>query len=79
MFLFLRNIGFKLNQQFVNANSKYFRNALVLASLGEFSEYEYMTEFLKDAITIKSVSSGKYKTIRNYQVDKYKYDYHYIK
>lgn len=79
MFLFLNKLGLKLNQEFIKKYAKYFRNALVLASINEYSEYEHMTEFLKDAISIKTIEKGKYKTIRNYELDKYKYSYHYYK
>ena len=45
MFLFIRNMNLKLNQDFIKENAKYFRNALVLASIGEYSEYEHITDF----------------------------------
>ena len=76
MFLFIRNMNLKLNQDFIKENAKYFRNALVLASIGEYSEYEHITDFLKDAILYKTIDSAKYKTIKNYEVDKYQYNYH---
>lgn len=37
MFLFIRNMNLKLNQDFIKEHAKYFRNALVLASIGEYS------------------------------------------
>ena len=79
MFLFIRNMNLKLNQDFIKEHAKYFRNALVLASIGEHSEYEYITNFLKDAILYKTIDSVKYKTIKNYEVDKYQYNYHSYK
>ncbi len=79
MFLFIRKINLKLNQDFVQEHAKYFRNALVLATIGEYSELEHITEFLKDAILLKEIDSNKYKTIKNYELDKYQYNYHNYK
>ena len=79
MFLFIRKMNLKLNQDFIKEHAKYLRNALVLASIGEYSEYEHITNFLKDAISFKIVDSGKYKTIKNYELDKYQYNYHNYK
>lgn len=79
MFLFIKKMNLKLNQDFINEHSKYFRNALVLASIGEYSEYNHMVEFLKDGISFKVLDSGKYKTIKNYELDKYQYNYHNYK
>ncbi len=80
LYLFMKNIGLKLNTEFINKHAKYFRNALVLASIGEYSEYNHLEEILKDAISVKIISddSVKYKTIRGYNLDKYKYNYHSI-
>ena len=79
MFLFIRNMNLKLNQDFIKEHAKYFRNALVLASIDKYSEYEHITNFLKDAILYKTIDSVKYKTIKDYEVDKYQYNYHSYK
>lgn len=79
MFLFIRKMNLKLNHDFIKEHAKYFRNALVLASIGEYSEYEHITDFLKDAISFKIIDSEKYKTIKNYELDKYQYNYHNYK
>lgn len=79
MFLFIKKMKLKLNQDFIKEHAKYFRNALVLASIGEYSEYEHITDFLKDAISFKIIDSEKYKTIKNYELDKYQYNYHNYK
>ena len=57
----------------------YFRNALVLASIDEYSEYNYLEEILKDSISFKIVNDElniKYQTIKGYDLDKYEYNYH---
>lgn len=80
LFLFMKNVGLKVNAEFINKRAKYFRNALVLASIGEYSEYNHLEEILKDAISVKTVNVDdvKYKTIRGYNLDKYQYNYHSI-
>ncbi len=79
LYLFMKNIGLELNTEFINKHTKYFRNALVLASIEEYSEYNHLEEILKDASSVKIVSDDnvKYKTIRGYNLDKYKYKYKY--
>jgi len=79
--LFLRQYGYDLNVEFISQNSKYFRNALVMASLGEYAEYQYLQNILVDAISdkIKTVKEGKYSKIKDYQIDQYKYAYHKAK
>ena len=76
---YLRMLGFDATNDIFAEHAWYFRNALVLASIGEYSEYEHITDFLKDAISYKNIDSGKYKTIKNYEVDKYQYNYHNYK
>jgi cell filamentation protein len=79
--LFLRQYGYDLNAEFISQNAKYFRNALVMAALGEYAEYQYLQNILVDAISdkIKAVKEGKYSKIKDYQIDQYKYAYHKAK
>lgn len=82
---------FLLNQQnltldidLLEKHSKYFRNSLVLASIGEYSEYEHLQKILKDAIFSSGKStkekgksiSTKYDKIKDLELSKYKYNYH---
>ena len=78
LYYFLNKLGFKVNREFIDKHAKYFRNALVLASIGEYSEYNYLEEILKDTISFKVVddSNIKYQTIKDYNLDKYEYNYH---
>ena len=79
LYYFLKKLGFKVNREFINKHAKYFRNALVLASIGEYSEYNYLEEILKDSISFKIVDDElniKYQTIKGYNLDKYEYNYH---
>lgn len=81
LYFLMRKYDLKLNTDFIGNYSKYFRNALVLASIGEYSEYEHLEEILSDATSIKTVINGetKYKTIKDYNVEKYEYSYHHLK
>ena len=79
LYYFLKKLGFKVNREFIDKHAKYFRNALVLASIGEYSEYNYLEEILKDSISFKIVDDElniKYQTIKGYNLDKYEYNYH---
>lgn len=79
LYLFMKQCGLKVNVEFIGKHSKYFRNALVLANIDQYSEYEHLTNILQDSITFKDVPSGKYKTIRDYEVEKYEYRAHKYK
>ena len=75
----MREAGLKLNSGFISTNAKYFRNALVMASLGEYRENQYLENILKGAVSdIKTPDSNsdRYRTINGYDVTRYKYNYH---
>ena len=42
--------GFKMNKALLKDNAEYVRDSLVKASDGIYSEYEYLTRILRDAI-----------------------------
>ena len=81
LYFFMKKYNLKLNVDFIGEHSKFFRNALVLASIGEYSEYEHLEMILSDAINIKKMVDGekKYQTIKDYNLEKYEYNYHHIK
>lgn len=81
LYLFMKQLNLKLNVDFIGEHSKYFRNALVLASIGQYSEYEHLEAILMDSISTKRAIGGKekYQTIKNYDLEKYKYNYHHVK
>ena len=78
MSLYAKKIGLKLDVDFVAEHVKYFRNAMVLNSIGEYAEPEHLEEFLSDALLIRNPkdSTEKYKTINGYEVEKYRYAQH---
>lgn len=79
LYLFVKQIELKVNTDFIGKHAKYFRNALVMASIDEYSEYEHLTNILMDSISLKEINENKYKTIKEYEVEKYAYQTHNIK
>ena len=82
MLLFLKKRHIKINEDFLAEHAKYFRNSLVLYSVKEASEPEYLLAILDDAISLKVINEEgktKYRTIKDYKIDNYKYGYHHIK
>ncbi len=79
-FLFLKQQGYSYHAEFIKEKARYFRTALVMASLKEYSEYNYLQDILSDAINIEIIeNTNKYTKIKDYNVDSYKYQYHKIK
>jgi cell filamentation protein len=78
LFLYLKTLGLKLNQDFLGAHAKYFRNSLVLASIDSYSEPEHLQDILLDSVSVRlpEGSDLKYQTIRGYEVAKYGYQPH---
>ena len=75
----MRQIGLKVNTDFIGKHAKFFRNALVLASIDQYSEYEHLTNILLDSVSTKKITEDKYQTIREYEVEKYEYRKHKYK
>ena len=81
LYFLMKKYDLKLNIDFIGEHSKFFRNALVLASIGEYSEYEHLEMILSDATSLKKIidNEKKYQTIRDYNLEKYEYNYHRLK
>lgn len=86
LYFFLKQNGHYIDTEMLSKYSKYFRNALVLASIGEYSEYEHIESILSDAIRSKKRSLNKEKTehskyskIKGVDLKHYQYNYHQIK
>lgn len=81
MALFARQINLKLDVEFISENAKYFRNALVINSIGQYSEPEYLENFLSDTLLLKmrNGKEEKYQTIKGYELSKYQYKNHNYK
>lgn len=82
--LFAKSLGFTVDHSIFKDNSAYMRNALVWASLGIYSRYEYIDRIFFDAILHVSVESSvltssnteKYSTIGDYNLKDYKEQQH---
>lgn len=78
LYLLMKQYHVKVSTEYLGQRAAYFRNALVEASLDEYSDFKPLREILSDSVYVK-VSNGveeKYKTIRGYNLDKYKYGKH---
>ncbi|CCV66572.1 conserved hypothetical protein [Paracholeplasma brassicae] len=80
-YLFLKQYGYDFNARLISHHAKYFRNALVMASLGQYAEYQYLQNILVDAVSNKVDidNKEKYTQIKDYHMDQYKYAYHKAK
>ena len=76
LYFLLKTIGVHINIDFLGKNAKYFRNALVLASLYSATKPEYLFGIIADCTTIKNLATNKYETIDGYEVNKYSYQNH---
>lgn len=78
--LYAKSLGFEVNHELFRTHSSYVRNALVWASQGIYSKYEYLERIFFDAIlgsdvgqdTPESDSERKYEQIGDYKVKDYK-------
>ena len=82
--LFSEHYGYHFDQELLSESAGYVRNSLVLASLGDLSEYEHFEAILSDAITEEPIDylsesferniekSEKYKT-DDYEIIKHEY------
>src|SRR5690554_5694520 len=83
LYFLLKKYNLELNVDLIEKSSKYFRNSLVLASIGEYSEYNHLEVILNDAIFGDSkeidktkIDDNKYSKIKDFDLSKYKYNYH---
>lgn len=83
LYFLLKHSNIELDIDFLESNAKYFRNALVLASIGEYSEFEHLETILDDAIFLQNSinkrtneHSTKYNKIKDLHLKDYKYNYH---
>ena len=78
--LLAKSLGFEVEHELFKTNSAYVRNALVWASQGIYSKYEYLERIFFDAIlgednetdTPVETKATKYDTIGEYKVKDYK-------
>lgn len=69
---FVESKGYFFDHDLISKSAGYFRNALVLASLDQFSEYEHLENILNDAISTEPIEIEDDETISPEQNEKYK-------
>lgn len=78
--LLAKGLGFEVEHELFRTHSAYVRNALVWASQGIYSKYEYLEQIFYEAIlgeepepdSAGASSDGKYEKIGGYKVSDYK-------
>ena len=76
LYFLLKTLGIHINVDFLGENAKYFRNALVVASLYSASRPEFLLGIIQDSTTTKNLVTGKYESLNGYEVKKYKFSNH---
>lgn len=86
LYMFLKGHNYKMNGTLLKRHSKYFRNALVMASTEEYSEFNHIENILEDVIFGQhdnkkqtSSKSNNYEKINDVMMDQYSYNYHEVK
>lgn len=73
MTFFVEHYGYFFDQMLMAESAGYVRNSLVLASLGEYSEYEHLEKILCDAICDEPIDYSNTDTLtQDDKKDKYK-------
>ena len=83
LYFFLKKHNYSMDEKLLKTHAAFFRNALVMASLDEYSEYQYLENILSDAIIykvdrkpVKKQTTHKYEKIKDVEMKNYKYNYH---
>ncbi len=72
---FAEHYGYYFDQELMSASAGYVRNAFVLASTGEYSEYEHLEKILCDAISNEPIEYTDDSGVASDKTEKYaKYD-----
>lgn len=71
LYFLIKQWGLHINAEFLGENSMYFRNSLVLASIGYLSKKEYLLGMITDCVSYLNPDSNKYKTIEGQNCEKY--------
>lgn len=78
LYFLIKQQGLHINAEFLGKNASYFRNALVLASIGFRSKKEFLYQMILDCVTYFDEDNGKYKTIDGFDCEKYVANQHTI-
>ena len=78
MTFFVEHYGYYFDQELIAHSAGYFRDALVMASLEQFSEYEHLEKILNDAICTEPIEDNDETNQENdskkEKYEKYKYE-----
>lgn len=82
--LILRNRNIDFDHLLLKKHAAYFRNALVMANIGEYSEMNHIEKIMNEAIKTNDVKNGKnenidYDVIGDTDLKSYVYLPHYVK
>ena len=71
--LFAEHYGYFFDYELIAASAGYVRNSFVLASLGEYSEFEHLEKILKDAISTEPIENDDLDEVEmSEKTEKYK-------
>ena len=79
LYFLIKQVGLHINVDFLAENAIFFRNSLVLASIGFRSKKEYLLGIINDSVSIEEPDSNKYKTIDGFDCEKYDARPHTVK
>lgn len=71
LYFLIKQCGLHINAEFLGENASYFRNALVLASIGFRSRKEFLLGMVSDCVSYLDKDTNKYKTIDGFDCEKY--------
>lgn len=71
MTFFVEHYGYYFDQVLIAQSSGYFRDALVMASLDKFSEYEHLEKILNDAICTEPIEDSEEIEVTENKKEKY--------
>lgn len=71
MTFFVEHYGYFFDQNLMAESAGYVRDSFVLASLGEYSEYEHLEKILLDAICTEPIDYNAVNTINESQKERY--------
>lgn len=71
MTFFVEHYGYYFDKELIAQSSGYFRDALVMASLDKFSEYEHLEKILNDAICTEPIDYSDDTELENAKSSKY--------
>lgn len=71
MTFFIEHYGYYFDQILMAESAGYVRDSFVLASLGEYSEYEYLEKILLDAICVESIDYANVSDVDTTKKERY--------